>query len=125
VLAMTLIAVLIGSLTLITSTAGLWPMRIVLFVLGIGIAHIFVPAQATAFTNVTGRDTGAASTLFNALRQLGSALGVAAITTALTLAGGQHSQPGDVYPYHVAFTIAAFIAIIGALVAMTIRAREH
>ncbi|MFC0431004.1 DHA2 family efflux MFS transporter permease subunit [Kutzneria buriramensis] len=120
VCALVLAALSIGSLTLITSTAGLWPMRIILFVLGIAIAHIFVPAQATAFTNITGRDTGAASTLFNALRQLGSALGVAAITTALTLAGGQHSVPGDVYPYHVAFTIAAFIALLGALVAMTI-----
>ncbi|HEY4459097.1 MAG TPA: pyridoxal-phosphate dependent enzyme [Pseudonocardiaceae bacterium] len=65
-------------------------------------------AQATAFTNVVRSDTGAASTLFNALRQLGSALGVAAITITLTLVGGQH---GDRYPYHVAFLVAALIAI--------------
>ncbi|MFI9388376.1 MDR family MFS transporter [Kutzneria sp. NPDC052558] len=124
VCALLLVFVSIGSLTLITSTAGLWPMRIILFVLGIGIAHIFVPAQATAFTNVARRDTGAASTLFNALRQLGSAVGVAALTTALTLAGGQHSQAGDVYPYHVAFSIAALIALLGAGVALTLATRK-
>lgn len=121
VLALALAAVSMASLTLITSTAGLWPMRIMLFVLGIAIAHIFVPAQATAFTNIARADTGAASTLFNALRQLGSALGVAAITTALTLAARAHDQPGDLYPYHVAFLVAALIAVAGALVALTIR----
>jgi EmrB/QacA subfamily drug resistance transporter len=122
VLALTLAAVSIGSLTLITSTAGLWPMRIEMFVLGIAIAHIFVPAQATAFTNIARADTGAASTLFNALRQLGSALGVAALTTALTIASKHPGQPVNVYPYHVAFAIGALIAIAGALVALTITA---
>jgi len=43
-------------------------MRIMLFVLGIAIAHIFVPTQATAFTNIARVDTGAASTLFTASR---------------------------------------------------------
>lgn len=118
VLALTLAAASMASLTLITSTAGLWPMRIMLFVLGIAIAHIFVPAQATAFANVARRDTGAASTLFNALRQLGSALGVAAITTTLTLVGGRH---GNLHPYHVAFLVAALIAVAGALIALSIR----
>ncbi|HEX4224741.1 MAG TPA: MDR family MFS transporter [Pseudonocardiaceae bacterium] len=123
VLALLLAAGSIASLTLITSTAGLWPMRIMMFVLGIGIAHIFVPAQATAFTNIARSDTGSASTLFNALRQLGSAVGVAAITTTLTLAGGGPGQPGDLHPYHVAFLVAALIAVAGALIAMTISER--
>ena len=42
---------------------------------------------------------------------LGSALGVAAVTTALALAGGHRSQPGDVYPYHGAFAIAALVTM--------------
>jgi hypothetical protein len=45
-----------------------------------------------------------------------SALGVAAITIALTLTGGGHGQ----HPYHLPLLVAAPITVVGALIAMTI-----
>jgi hypothetical protein len=68
--------------------------------------------------------TGDASTIFNAQRQLGAAVGVAILTTVLTLLHPVHVVDGhsvaNVHAYHVGFLVAAGIALLGALSALTV-----
>ncbi len=113
-----------ASMSLIDSRQDLWGMRFLMFVLGFAIAHNFVPTQAAAFARISPADTGRASTMFNALRQLGGAVGVAILTTVLTTVGVTHRVTGAVTPnvhaYHVAFLTAAALAFIAALIALGI-----
>jgi EmrB/QacA subfamily drug resistance transporter len=114
------LAVVIILMTQIDDRSDLWAMRVLLFFLGFAIAHNFVPTQAAAFARISPADTGRASTMFNALRQLGGAVGVAALTSALTGAGVRQAARGDVHAYHVAFLVAAGIALTAAAIALTI-----
>jgi hypothetical protein len=62
--------------------------------------------------------------MFNVVRQIGSAIGVAAFTTVIVAVGvtrtvGGHLAP-DLTSYHVAFLVAAGLAVMGAAVALTI-----
>jgi MFS family permease len=66
---------------------SLWFMRGLMFLLGYCMAHAFVPTQAAAFATITPSSTGRASTLFDAMRQLGSAAGVAVLTTVMAAVG--------------------------------------
>jgi EmrB/QacA subfamily drug resistance transporter len=107
-------------MTQVNGPADLWQMRVLLFFLGYAMAHNMVPGQAAAFARISPADTGGASTMFNAVRQLGSAVGVAVLTTALTSAGVRHAAPGDLFAYHLAFVVAAGLALSAGLVALTI-----
>jgi EmrB/QacA subfamily drug resistance transporter len=119
------VAVVMALMTQIDDRGDLWAMRGLMFLLGYAMAHNFVPAQAAAFARISVGDTGRASTLFNALRQLGGAVGVAVLTSVLTAAGvGNALVAGvgkpDVHPYHVAFLVAAALALVAAVVSLTI-----
>jgi len=88
------------------------------------MGQVFVPAQAAAFATISQEATGRASTMFNVIRQLGSAVGVAVFTTAIVAVGATRIVAGRVAPnlaaYHAAFLVAAALAAVGAVVALTI-----
>lgn len=62
--------------------------------------------------------------MFSVARQLGSAAGVAVLTTAVVTVGATTSRAGhtvsNLTAYHVAFLVAAGMAVAGAIVALTI-----
>jgi hypothetical protein len=118
--ALAAVAVLTGSLTLINGRSSLWALSGALFLIGIAFAHVFVTAQSTAFTRISPRETGRATAIFTSLRQFGSAVGVAAVTTALVTASGQSPHQGALHGYHVAFAAAAVIALLAATTAATV-----
>jgi EmrB/QacA subfamily drug resistance transporter len=113
-----------ASMALIDNRDQLWPMRALMFVLGFAMAHNFVPTQAAAFARISPADTGRASTMFNAVRQLGGAVGVAVLTTAITVVGVTHRVDGrtapDLHAYHVAFLVAAALALVAAFIALSV-----
>jgi hypothetical protein len=109
-----------------------------MFTLGLSMAQVFVPTQTAAFATISPAATGRASTMFNALRQLGGATGVGVLTTAIVLVGPTRRVHGhivaNVGAYHAAFLVAAAFslsAIVGALsindadAARTIRRRTR
>ncbi|HUZ22363.1 MAG TPA: MDR family MFS transporter [Streptosporangiaceae bacterium] len=114
----------IGLMSLVGAQTSLWWMRLLLFCLGVAMGQVFVPAQAAAFATISPEATGRASTIFNVFRQLGSAVGVAVFTTAIVAVGATKVMGGRVAPdlaaYHVAFLVAAGLAAVGALIALTI-----
>ena len=85
-------------LTQLTVTTNLWLIRIVMFTLGMMMGNVFVPNQAASFAQISPADTGRASTLFNTGRQLGSAVGVAILSTVLIGVGSTHAAGGITHP---------------------------
>ncbi|MBV9047515.1 MAG: MFS transporter [Solirubrobacterales bacterium] len=118
----------IGLMALLGPGSSLWWARGLMFTLGFSMASVFVPVQALAFATVSPAETGRGSTMFNALRQLGGALGVALLTTAIVIVGATHQVAGHVAPnltaYRVAFLAAALIALSGVGAALTISDAE-
>lgn len=108
------VSVSIALLAPLTATSSLWFARALMFALGFAMAQVFVPCQAVAFATIEPAATGRASTMFNTVRQLGGAIGVAALTTAVVLAGNGSPSGvvGSVAPYRAAFILAAVLALL-------------
>jgi EmrB/QacA subfamily drug resistance transporter len=122
------VAAVIGSLSLVGFSTNLWVVRALMFALGLSISHVFVPSQAAAFATISPATMGRASTLFNTARQVGSAAGVAVLTTVISAVGVFHFVHGHRAPnlaaFHWAFATAAIIALAAAAVAWTIDDRD-
>jgi EmrB/QacA subfamily drug resistance transporter len=118
-------AVSIGLLALLGPETSLWWARLLMLTLGLSMAQVFVPVQAAAFATITPAATGRASTMFNTVRQLGGAIGVAVLTTAIVLVGPVHLVGGhavaNLTAYRVAFLVAAAICIAAVPSALSIR----
>jgi EmrB/QacA subfamily drug resistance transporter len=117
-----LIMVLFSRVDLHTSD---WAFRGLMFLVGSGMAYVFLSVQAAAFTTITPALTGRASTLYNAGRQLGAACGVALLSGVLAIVGATRTSPsGVVAPhlaaYHAAFIGAALLALLAALLALMV-----
>jgi EmrB/QacA subfamily drug resistance transporter len=122
---LTVVALMMALMALVSSRNDLWWMRLLMFGLGVAMAQNFVPTQAAAFARISPADTGRASTTFNALRQLGGAAGVAVLTTAVTLVGvTSHSGAPNLTAYHVAFLVAAGLALVAAGIGLTVHDRD-
>ena len=81
----------IGLLALLGPQTSLWWARLLMLTLGLSMAQVFVPVQAASFATISPAATGRASTMFNAVRQLGGAIGVAVLTTVIVLIGPVHA----------------------------------
>ena len=118
-------ALSIGLLALLTAGSSLWWARLLMFALGFAMAQVFVPSQAAAFATITPSATGRASTMFNTIRQLGGAIGVALLTTVIVLIGATHVVAGheaaNLTAYRITFLVAAAICLAGVPSALSIR----
>jgi MFS family permease len=117
------LAVVVAAMSLVTASTSMWVMRVLLALVGYSVAHIMVSVQAASFATVKPSSMGRASTLFNAQRQLGGALGVALMSTVVSLAGTTHGVPGvatSLRGYHAAYLTAAVVAVIGCLVSLRV-----
>jgi EmrB/QacA subfamily drug resistance transporter len=119
------VAISIGLLGLLGPGTSLWWARLLMLTLGLAMAQVFVPVQAAAFATITPEATGRASTMFNTVRQIGGAIGVAVLTTAIVAIGPVHIVGGhpvaNLTAYRVAFVVAAAVALIGTACSLTIR----
>jgi EmrB/QacA subfamily drug resistance transporter len=122
------VAVSVGLMALVPFTASLWVMRALMVLLGLSQAHVFTPAQAAAFATVSPEETGRASGMFNAGRQLGGAVGVALLSTVISGVGVLRHVDGRPQPnaaaYHWAFLAAALVALAATVVTRAIDDRE-
>ena len=101
-------------------TPSIVPVAI-MFVMGIGQSHTFMPVQAAAFDTVPRLRTGEATSLYNATRQAGGAIGVALAATviaAVGVAATGTAGSGDVGPFRAALLACAACNLVAALIAM-------
>ena len=115
----------IGLLALLGPQTSLWWARLLMLTLGLSIGQVFVPVQAAAFATISAAATGRASTMFNAVRQFGGAVGVAMLTTVIVLVGPVHLVAGhpvaNLTAYRLAFLAAAAICLCAMACSLSIR----
>jgi len=120
---------LIAAIAVILSLAGtgtsVWLLRVILFVMGFGVAAVFLPSQAAGFATVGAARTSVASTIFSAQRMIGGAIGVVLLTAVITalhpvraVAGGAEA---NIAAFHDGLLVCAGVAVAAALAALTVR----
>jgi EmrB/QacA subfamily drug resistance transporter len=121
---LTLVAVAMAAMATIGAGTSLWWARAFMLFIGLGMSCVFIPAQAASFATISPERTGRASTLFNASRQLGGAIGVAVLTTVLAAAGPTRIAAGHVVAnltaYHAAFLAAAAVALLAVVSTLSV-----
>jgi EmrB/QacA subfamily drug resistance transporter len=104
-----------------------WDLFPAFVVGGAGLGMSFVPVTIAGLTGVRGADAGIASGLINTSRQVGGAVGLAAVTTIAAAytstgtAGGLARvaavDVGLTHGFQVAFVVLAGLAVLGAVIA--------
>jgi EmrB/QacA subfamily drug resistance transporter len=103
---------------------NLWLFRLVMFFVGVGWAYVVISMNAGVFAQVSPRDTGRATALYNAQRQLASALGVATLSTIIGTQSSAATLPGNLTVFRLAFFAAAGFTLVGGLIAVAIRDKD-
>ena len=104
--------------------ANLWLFRVVMFFVGVGWAYVVISMNAGVFAQVSPRDTGRATALYNAQRQLASAVGVATLSTIIGTQSGAAGLAGNVSVFRTAFFAAAGFTFVGSIIALAVRDRD-
>ncbi len=123
---------LIAGIAVLLSTAdtrtSLWLLRVILFVMGFGVAAVFLPSQAAGFATVGAARTSVASTIFNAQRMIGGAIGVALLTAVISALHPVRTVAGhpaaNIHAFHAGLDVCAGVAVAAALAALTVRDRD-
>jgi EmrB/QacA subfamily drug resistance transporter len=109
------------------STAGadtsLWQVRGLMFAIGLAVSYVMLPTQAAAYARISTTDTGHATAIFTASQRSASALGVALLSVVLA-AGSAGAIRAPVHAFHAVYLASAGAALVGALIALTIRDRD-
>ena len=92
--------------------------------IGIGMGLSFVAVTIAALAGVPPQHAGIASGLVNTSRQVGGAVGLAAMTTIATLAANGGTVADTVHGYRVSFAVLSVLAVIGALSTPFLRAHR-
>jgi EmrB/QacA subfamily drug resistance transporter len=105
---------------------SLWFIRMIMFGRGCFMAFAFIPLQTATFATVSPADTGRASSLYNAQRQMGAALGVASLATILAsrlnAAGGLRAPiNAKVTSFHEAMAASGIFTVLGLISVWFIR----
>lgn len=105
----------------INTNPDLWMIRAILFFRGLSMAFAVIPVQAAAFTNVSRKDTGRASAIFNTNRQVASSFGVAILGTVLfELLLTRSTVADQLFAYHLAFVASVVLGFFAIAFALTI-----
>jgi EmrB/QacA subfamily drug resistance transporter len=123
------VATSISLLCFVDLDSSPWTVRVLMFLIGVGMAYVFLPNQAASLATISREATGRATTMMSVQRQLGAAIGVAVLTTVLSLVGPTHPDPlGTLVPnldaYRAAFLAAAAFSLVGALIALGVPDRD-
>ncbi len=115
-----LMATAIVLLALVGLDSGPWVVRALMFTIGAGMANVFLPNQAASLATISRADTGRATTIANVQRQVGAAVGVAALGSVLAAVDAIGGHSSGFTAYRVAFLVAAVLALIGAVSALRV-----
>ena len=119
-------------LVLMDLGTDIWWVRGTMFVRGVGFGMMLVPLPTAAFAAISMADTGRATAVFNATRQVAQSFGVAIIATVLTsrlahyggALGPLDDAVASVSAFSDGFLVTGALVVLGLLVALLIRDRE-
>lgn len=95
---MLLIAACLASFAFYDASTPVWVLALVLFVQGVGMAHVMPPVTVSVMQSLPRARAGSGSAISNTFRQVGGALGVAVLGSVLSTAyrGGIEDRLGAV-----------------------------
>jgi EmrB/QacA subfamily drug resistance transporter len=107
-------------------------IQLIMLARGWSFALALVPLHAATFATIRSADTGRASAVFNANRQVAASLGVALLGTVLTnrlthfgsALGNTATNHGAVLAFHDAFIVAAALAVVGIFLSLFLDDKE-
>lgn len=100
---------------LFSPDTNLWVVRATMLFGGLANSGTFLAVQTAMYTTIPSADLGHAAAIYNTQRQTTIALNVAIVTTII--AG---SAAGGIAAFHSAYLVAAVIAAIGTISALTL-----
>jgi len=98
--------------------------------MSIGLGLAFVPITLLGTGGVSDQDAGLASGLFNTVQQVGGSLGLAILSTlavsrtSTAVANHVTAAAARVAGYHIAFTAAAIMLAVGAVILAVLIPRD-
>jgi EmrB/QacA subfamily drug resistance transporter len=92
---------------------------------GVGMGLTFAPISTMALASVTARERGVASGTNNTIRELGVAVGIAALASIFSSAGDYSSHQAFVDGLVPAVLVGAAIVAVGGVVALWLPRRPH
>jgi EmrB/QacA subfamily drug resistance transporter len=110
----------VGCMALIDLSTPQWHITALMLVAGVSMGFVFMPTQTASFAAMPTAQLGQASALYNVVRQLGSATGVAGLSTVVAALGSDGDGPGLI-AYRAGFFTAATFALLAAAIALTTR----
>ncbi|MFG1811733.1 DHA2 family efflux MFS transporter permease subunit [Streptomyces sp. NPDC049040] len=117
------VAAVLAVMTTVDAGTGPWAFRVYMFLLGLGMGAVFMPATVASFSNVPKADMGQASTLSSVISQLSMAIAPALVATLLITGTPGTPGTGGIAPpaaYRTVYLVLAVIALASALFALTI-----
>jgi len=128
---MVLLAASLFIFSRLDASSDFWDLLPGLIVGGFGMGLVMTPTTSAAMGSVPVDKAGVGSAVLNSMRQVGGALGIAVI--GAIIAQSVHSAPGTrqsaaefVTGYQNALTVAALIALAGAVLSVaTVRKYRH
>ncbi|MBN8251051.1 MDR family MFS transporter [Priestia flexa] len=114
-------ALMLICLSLISTEASPWIFRMILFSVGLFLGHTVVSVQAISFNNISPSLMGRATTLFNVQNRLGSAVGIAILSSIIGMK--QTAFDGDyssVIPYQIALLVASLFLLLALILTFRI-----
>jgi EmrB/QacA subfamily drug resistance transporter len=112
-------------------TNRLW-IQLIMLARGWSFAFVMIPMQAVAFATISSENTGRASAIFNAGRQVAASFGVALLGTVLTNRlthhgatplGNPFTREGALLAFHDAFLAATIVVMVAIATALLISDR--
>ena len=105
-----------------------WWIRLIMLARGWSFALTLIPIQTATFATISSEDTGRASAIFNAGRQVAASFGVALLATVLTnrmthhdaVLGSPLTRDGALTAFHEAFLVAAGLGMVGIIASLLI-----
>lgn len=93
-----------------------WSVRGLMFLIGLVLGTAVLTVQISGFASIAPSDMGRAMGLFQIVRTLGGAVGIAAC--AAVIGGGHVTEAADPSPYRTAVWVTAALVAAGALIAL-------
>jgi predicted MFS family arabinose efflux permease len=122
-----LLAAVSLALVLRTSETARYPLLgLALLGVGFGSTNVIFGSSVAGSAGVANDEQGLASALLNATRQIGAAVGVAAMLSLVaTDVIGQTGNAGLAGGYRLALLVSAGLAVVGALVCLGLPSQAH
>jgi EmrB/QacA subfamily drug resistance transporter len=109
----------------LSADASFWNLLPALLIGGVGMACTMTPSAAAATRSVPVDKAGVGSAVLNSARQVGGTMGIAVMGAIMAAeAGGERTPAAFMDGFQAALTVAAAIALLGAVVAFLL-VRPH